>query len=154
MKTGRVVAIHIAHREGDDPFAIESARLVPGLGIEGDRMYERASTRGLDDPGQEVTLIESEALEAIRREAGIELDGAASRRQILTEGVALNHLVERQFRVGEVILEGRELCEPCGFLEKHTGHRGLIQALLHRGGLRARVVGGGTVRPGDPIEEA
>jgi MOSC domain-containing protein YiiM len=65
--------------------------------------------------------------------------------------VPLNHLVGRQFRVGDVLLEGVRLCEPCGHLESLT-QVGARQGLIHRGGLRARIVTEGTIRVGDPIE--
>ncbi|MEZ5066198.1 MAG: MOSC domain-containing protein [bacterium] len=150
---GRVVAIHIASKPGDDPFEISEAVLVPGRGIEGDRKYLAAGEKGLEEPGRAVTFIESEALAAIRHESDIELSAAASRRNVLTERVALNHLVGRRFRVGGTELEGFELCEPCRYLQELNGIPNLVSALLHRGGLRARIVKGGTIRPGDPIEQ-
>jgi MOSC domain-containing protein YiiM len=70
---------------------------------------------------------------------------------LLTEGVPLNELVGTTFRVGEVVLKGLELCEPCGYLEKRT-FPGIKAALKGRGGLRCCVVKGGTVRIGDGIE--
>ena len=153
MSNGRVTAIHIAAKSGEMPAPIDVATMEVGLGIRGDRNWARAKDGGLDDPGEEVTFIEQEALDAIRRENGMELSPAESRRNILTEGVALNHLVGRRFRVGGAEFEGVELCEPCGYLEKMT-FSGVVKALLHRGGLRARVVTGGDVRPGDEFEAA
>lgn len=152
MRPGRIVAIHIHGESGAMPFAIEEARLVAGKGIEGDVNFAAAGK----DPGpkrvdEALTLIESEALEAARRDYGIELTGADSRRNVLTEGIALNHLVEREFRVGTAVCFGVELCEPCGHLEKMT-RKGVVKALIHRGGLRARIVRDGTARPGDTVE--
>ena len=83
-----------------------------------------------------ITLIEAEALEALEREHGVRLEPHESRRNIVTRGVALNELVGREFRVGEVVLRGLMLCEPCRHLEKLTGKQ-LIRGLVHRGGLRA-----------------
>jgi MOSC domain-containing protein YiiM len=65
-------------------------------------------------------------------------------------GVALNHLVGTEFRVGEVRLKGVRLCEPCGYLERVTGLP-VKAGLVHRGGLRAQVLSGGTIRVGDPV---
>jgi MOSC domain-containing protein YiiM len=64
--------------------------------------------------------------------------------------VALNHLVGREFTVGAVLLRGTRLCEPCAHLEALSAP-GVQRALAHRGGLRAEVVAGGTVRVGDAI---
>jgi MOSC domain-containing protein YiiM len=47
-------------------------------------------------------------------------------------------------------LLGVRLCEPCAYLEQMTT-AGIREALVHRGGLRAAIVNGGTVRPGDSI---
>ena len=65
-----------------------------------------------------MTLIESEALEALARDYTIDLDAALARRNLVTCGVALNHLVERNFRIDQVILRGTRLCDPCAHLEK------------------------------------
>ena len=81
------------------------------------------------------------------------LDPGNSRRNIVTKGVALNHLVGREFRVGEVTLRGIRLCEPCGHLEELT-QKGVMQALVHRGGLRAQILIDGTIRVGDTIQES
>ena len=64
--------------------------------------------------------------------------------------MALNHFAHRTFRVGSVVIEGLELCEPCGHLEKLT-LPGVRKALIHRGGLRARIVEGGTLKVGDRV---
>ena len=73
-----------------------------------------------------------------------------SRRNLLTRGVPLNDLIGRTFQVGETILQGVELSEPCRYVEGKTG-KSMRQYLDHRGGLRARVLREGTIRRGDPI---
>jgi MOSC domain-containing protein YiiM len=73
-----------------------------------------------------------------------------ARRNIVTHGIALNHLVEKQFNIGAVILRGTRLCEPCVHLEK-LSQAGAMRGLIHRGGLRAEIVTGGTIRVGDEI---
>ncbi|MCA1685973.1 MAG: MOSC domain-containing protein, partial [Planctomycetia bacterium] len=103
--------------------------------------------RGVD---REVTLIEAEAIEALKREDGVELDPAESRRNIVTRGVALNHLVDREFRVGGIALRGIRLCEPCRHLESMT-RAGVMKGLIHRGGLRAQILGEGVLSVGDPV---
>jgi MOSC domain-containing protein YiiM len=67
--------------------------------------------------------------------------------------MALNHLVGREFQIGDVRLRGLKLCEPCSHLQQLTG-KPMIKALLHRGGLRAEILIGGTIKPGDRITEA
>jgi MOSC domain-containing protein YiiM len=97
-----------------------------------------------------VTLIESEALEAMACEVDIRLESHQARRNLLTQGVPLNHLVGKEFRVGDVVLKGIRLCEPCGHLESLT-MKGVQDGLCHRGGLRAQILRGGVLHAGDPI---
>lgn len=131
--------------------AIDSVRAVAGRGLEGDRYHEKLGTYS-NNPGsgREVTLIESEAIEALKREYNVEVTAALARRNIVTRGVALNHLVERVFAVGAVILRGTRLCEPCVHLEG-LSRPGTVRGLIHRGGLRAEIVHGGVIRIGDAI---
>ena len=149
-----VVSIHIAQGAKEPTTAVNEVRAVPGKGLEGDRYFTLTGTF-CDNPGPsyEVTLIESEAVEALRRDHGMELGAGEIRRNIVTRGVALNHLVGREFKVGGVSLRGIRLCEPCAHLEKLT-RPGIISGLVHRGGLRAQVLTEGTIRVGDPVGEA
>ncbi|MDQ2984771.1 MAG: MOSC domain-containing protein [Actinomycetota bacterium] len=142
---GQVEAIFISAEQGELPLAVGSVRAVAGKGLEGNRYFDEGK------PETELTLIEAEALEALRAEHGIELDGASSRRNVLTRGVRLNDLVGKRFRVGQLECRGIELCEPCSHLESMT-QPGVIKGLVHRGGLNAEILVGGDLRPGDEIE--
>ena len=152
MTDARVEAIYIADIAAGLMQAVNSVKAVSGHGLEGDRYWQDESSppkkRGLD---REVTLIEAEALEAIENEDGIELGPGESRRNIVTRGVPLNHLVNREFRVGDVVLRGIRLCEPCGHLEALT-QKGVMKGLLHRGGLRAQILRDGSLNVGDLVE--
>jgi MOSC domain-containing protein YiiM len=154
--TGRVEAIHIAPRAGVPMRAMAEARAIAGAGLAGDRYQAGTghySTRPLPGGGRQLTLIEAEALEALRHETGIALTPAESRRNITTRGVRLNDLVGRRFYVGEVLCEGVRLCEPCAYLEGLTG-KAVNRPLVRRGGLRASILTGGIIRLGDGVREA
>ena len=75
---------------------------------------------------------------------------AGSRRQVVVRGVRLNDLVGKRFRVSDVECAGVELCEPCLHLEELT-RPGMIKALVHRAGINADIVSGGTIRVGDRV---
>ena len=151
MASGVVVSIHISPRAADTMKSVPEVRAVSGRGLEGDRYHDRTGTySNSGGPHRELTLIEEEAVDALRRDYEIELNDGESRRNIVTRGVALNHLVGREFRVGEVTARGLRLCEPCGHLEQMTGRR-VRAGLVHRGGLRAEILTTGTIRIGDPI---
>ena len=141
---GRVEAIFVTPEHGELPQAVASVRAVAGKGLEGNRYFDKGK------PGRELTLIEAEALEALWAEHGIELDGASSRRNVLTRGVRLNDLVGARFRVGELECRGLELCEPCLHLQSLT-QPGVLRGLVHRGGLNAEILVGGELRPGDSV---
>jgi MOSC domain-containing protein YiiM len=152
MTESSVLSIHIAPKAEAAMIGVEAVHAEPGRGLEGDRYSEHTGTYSeTPGSGREVTLIASEALAAIERESGIRLAPGESRRNITTRGVDLNALVEREFRVGDVVLRGTRLCEPCDYLQGLTGKDGLLQALVHRGGLRCDIVSGGTIRVGDKI---
>jgi MOSC domain-containing protein YiiM len=152
MFKGEVVSIHIAANEGEPVIPVDEVRAVEGRGLEGDRYFLRSGKMSRkEDPGREVTLIEAEAVEALARDHAIELPPGASRRNIMVRGVPLNHLPGVEFEVGEVVLRGIKLCEPCGYLEGLT-RPGVREGLKHRGGLNAQIVSGGTIRQGDAVK--
>src|SRR5258708_36370845 len=131
--------------------SVDQVRAVPGQGLEGDRYFLAVGTYSdRPEPSREVTLIESEALEALARDYAQELPPGASRRNITTAGIALNHLVGHEFQVGAVKLRGIRLCEPCNHLEAVTGKE-VRPGLVHRGGLRCQILTEGQISTGDPI---
>jgi MOSC domain-containing protein YiiM len=151
MAPGKLVAIYICPAAKDPMRSVSAVRAVAGRGLEGDRYHDGTGTYFKPKPDCHVTLIESEALEALERDYELSLPAEQSRRNLLTRGVALNHLAETNFRVGEVELRGHRLCEPCKHLELVAGQP-VRAGLVHRGGLRAEVVRGGVIREGDVIE--
>lgn len=155
-RSGRVENLFITGIESAPMQRVEHVQAIAGQGLQDDRYGSKRGTfsKGESEPvspGQQITLIEAEAVEAVRREYETALDPIETRRNVLTRGVALNHFVGREFKVGrEVVLRGVKLCEPCGHLEKLT-REGVRKALIHRGGLRAEILRGGTVQIGDAI---
>jgi MOSC domain-containing protein YiiM len=150
MWNGKVELIYIAAAAQGPMQAVAEAVAIPGEGLAGDRYALKLGTFYKPEPDYELTLIEVEAIEAIQREYGVELDAGAARRNLVTRGVALNHLVEKEFTIGDVRIRGIRLCEPCDHLERLTG-KPLIKALRHRGGLRAQILTPGTIHAGDEV---
>ena len=149
---GLVVSLHIARHAAAPMQSIATGTAVAGRGLEGDRYFKQTGTySNLPGTGREVTLIESEAVVALAREYDIQLPSGLARRNIVTRGIALNHLVGKTFSVGAAVLRGMRLCEPCLHMEK-LAINGAARGLIHRGGLRAEIVTSGTIRVGDMIE--
>jgi MOSC domain-containing protein YiiM len=151
MITAQVLHIHIAPEAGVEMEELDVAELRVGEGIVGDR-YRAGIGHYSIMPHQDrqVTLIESETLEALKRDHKIDLPPAESRRNITTRGVALNHLVGQYFKVGEVLLFGGRLNVPCRYLEELL-EKPVFEPLINRSGLNARIIAGGFIRKGDFI---
>jgi MOSC domain-containing protein YiiM len=144
---GKVEQITTSPKPHALPQPTARVELVAGQGPRGDRKF---APKPMRRNGKDLTLIEVEALEALRAETGIQLSHEESRRNVLTRGIRLNELVGRKFRVGEVECEGVVLNEPCSHLEGLT-YPGVQAGLENRGGLRANVVSGGTIAVGDEV---
>jgi len=161
MWQGSVLSIHIAPAASAPMVTLTEVRALPGRGLDGDRYalgtghYSARPSAG----GREVTLIEMESVEALEHgivnaageRLGIKLTAAETRRNIATSGVPLNHLVDRTFQVGTVLMRGTRLCEPCQYLEGLTARPRLMSGLLHRGELRAQILTEGLIRVGDVV---
>lgn len=144
---GTVAGILVAP-EAEAPLRrVDSVTALPGRGLEGDRYAEGRGTFSAPGSGYEVTLVEADVLEAIK------LSWEDARRNIVTTGISLNALVGHRFRVGSVTCVGRRLAEPCAHLEK-LARPGLLRPLVHRGGLRADILTGGTISIGDDVAVA
>jgi len=157
MWQGSVVAIGITSAAAGQLTSVDEARAIAGKGLEGDRYFLRQGTftRNPNATGREVTLIESEAIDALERDYGQKIDHLDSRRNIMTSGVPLNHLVGREFRVGEVRMRGVRLSEPCLHMASLVDEKNkdrIRTGLMHRGGLRADILNDGVIRVGDVIE--
>jgi MOSC domain-containing protein YiiM len=148
--SGTVVEIFITPKAAQEMVAVQQVRAFADRGLEGDRFF-RNSWNALKRPDKAVTLIEAEALASAAAELGADGLAQKSRRNIVTGGVPLVDLLDREFFVGTVRLRGIRLFEPCGHLVKLSGIKGIFQALEHRSGLKAAVVSDGTIRIGDAI---
>ncbi len=143
MFQGSVLAIGIAERNGEPMRSVDQVRAVAGKGLEGDRYFSEAA-EGL------VTLIAAEAIEAMARDTGYQLDYTDARRNIVTRDVPLNELVDEVFDVGGVRLRGVRLSEPCEHFASLTDRR-VLKGLLHRAGLKAAILSDGVIRVGDAV---
>ena len=150
--TPKVIGLGIAPKKGEPLISVAEMEVRAGQGIVGDR-YFSSTPHAPRKNGGEITLIEAEALAALAADYQISLEHLATRRNVLTQNIALNHLVSHRFGLGEIILEGVELCEPCGYLEKST-QKGVRKGLVHWGGLRAKILNDGVLKVGDRFSVA
>jgi MOSC domain-containing protein YiiM len=149
--TGTVEVIALAAEAESPMTVVPSVEAVENRGLVGDRYERKEGT--FSDPngrGYDLTLVEAEALEELAAK-GVELSPAEARRNLVVRGVALDALIGKRFRVGEVECFGQRRCEPCAHLERLT-KPGVLRGLVHRGGLRADVLLGGEIHTGDSVE--
>jgi MOSC domain-containing protein YiiM len=145
MRPGRVAWIGVRPARREPLMVVDSVRLDPEEGLQGDH-YRNGATRK-----RQVTLIQSEHLAAIAASLGLNaVAPELVRRNIVTRGVNLRGLKDRRFQLGEAVLEMTGECHPCSRMEAVLGPGG-YNAVRGHGGINARVIRGGLVRLGDAI---
>ena len=149
---GELLHIHSATKASAPMGELSKARLVAGIGLEGDRYATRLGTySNKHHIDRQATLIEVEVLEALARDRDVELAPHEHRRNLTTRGVPLSHLVGQYFRIGDSVLYGGRLNVPCLYLENLVAKK-VFKALLNRSGLNCRIVVGGIIRTHDRID--
>jgi len=150
---GTIEGIFTTEAAGQPMRSPTEAVAIADRGLAGDRYHDERgfySERPMPDGGRQLTLVEAEVLESLAAEHGIILEPIESRRNVVTRGVRLHELIGKRIRVGPLLCEGTRVCEPCVRLEELTG-KPVNEPLVHRGGLRARILEGGTIRLGDRV---
>lgn len=133
--------------------AVQAVQAIAGSGLDGDRYQTDTgfySARPRADGGRHLTLIEAEVLATLADQHGITLTAAESRRNLTTRGIRLAELIGQRFSIGAVVCEAVDHCPPCQHLVEVTGQP-VLEPLVGRGGIRARIVIGGRVNVGDAI---
>jgi len=143
-RAGSVAGILTAPDAESPLTRVETVEAIAGRGLKGDRYYDGRGTFSGPGHGYQLTLVEAEVL------ASIDLPWEQARRNIVTRGIALNGLVGHRFKIGAVECIGRRLAEPCSHLES-LARPGLLRPLVHRGGLRADILEGGSITIGDQV---
>jgi MOSC domain-containing protein YiiM len=121
-------------------------RAIAGVGIEGDR-YATNSGYWSFNPRyvSEITFVEAETIARVGAALGVPFCARESRRNVVTRGLSLEALIGRRFAIGDAVFEGVRPCDPCAYLDNLLG-RPVRAHLEGRGGLRAAIVRGGTIR--------
>lgn len=143
--------IFVSTDQSSAQISCDSVELKAHKGIVGDRYFGK-----MRHPGQNITLVEAEEIEAFCAQTNRALDMTLTRRNVVTRGIRLNALVGKEFRIGNAVLRGVELCEPCSKLAGALATdilpaKEVVERWQHRAGLRADVVESGVVACGNPI---
>ena len=148
---GEIIAIYIAEESAAPAVNHQQAELRQDHGLVGDRH----AGRNLDD---QVTLVDADVIDQVNAATGWQLTPEQTRRNIVTRGIDLNQWETSEFRVGDALLKGVELCEPCATLGNilQTAERSpadVVKALVNKAGLRARVLSGAIINQGDQVHD-
>lgn len=145
-----LAAIYIAPAAGAPMQPLDTAEAIAGAGLKGDRYAaDRGHWRALD--GCQLTLIMAEHLARAERRTGLALQHGAHRRNLVVAGLERADLRQARLRIGEVVLAWQRIRPPCGYLDQIAG-RGMAKALGRHAGHCCRVIQGGRLRVGDPVE--
>ena len=156
MAAGKIKAIYIAPKAGVGVSGHQKVSLKAGKGIVGDRYYSETGANRSNYKGQpdwEITLIESEVIEAFNAETCNQFHESDFRRNLVTQGIRLNDLVGKTFILDGVQCYGVQLCEPCASLQRRLGVK-ILPDLVGKGGLRAQIRDSGVIAAGSAIAES
>jgi MOSC domain-containing protein YiiM len=126
---------------------VNSIEVLANQGIIGDRHFKE-----FNDPYNQLSLIESENIDYYNIKYGLNIPYIDFRRNIITKGIRLNDLIGKKFLVGEVELEGIDLCRPCRHLCELLDQDNIIKEFLRRGGLRCQILSSSSIEIGNKIK--
>ena len=143
----KVFKIGITEMNNKSINEVDSIKVVLNKGILGDRHY-----KDFNDPYCQLSLIEAENIDYYNLKYGLNISYVNFRRNIVTKGVRLNDLVGKKFSIGNVKVEGIDLCRPCRHLTEVLNQSNIIKEFLRKGGLRCQILSSSEIRVVDEIK--
>jgi|TARA_B110000438_G_scaffold295776_1_gene339344 MOSC domain-containing protein YiiM len=144
---GKVLEIGISIAKGSKIQNLNSVEAYKGKGILNDRKFKEDNKKE-----NQLTLIEIENIIYFNKISQSKILPVDFRRNIITKGVNLNNLLNKEFFVGKVKLKAHELCRPCKYLQEKLKQNNFIKELLYKGGLRCEILSSGKINVGDIIK--
>ena len=126
---------------------VESIDVAKDKGIVGDRHFQE-----FNDPYKQLSLIESENIDYYNNKYKLNIPYIDFRRNIVTKGIELNYLIGKKIQIGDVLIEGIDLCRPCKHLSEKLNQDNIIKEFLRRGGLRCRILSSSNININDEIK--
>ena len=146
-KVSKVFKIGISKDDGQKINEISEIEVLSGKGILGDRHF-----RDYNGHKGQITLIEKENIDYYNNKYKTKIPYIDFRRNIVTEGIELNNLVQKEIEIGNIKILPYQLCRPCSHLEQMVNSKNIIKEFLKKGGLRCEVLVSGKVKIGDEIK--
>ena len=142
----QVIQIGIHTSKGDEVRAIDKVEAFKGMGLVNNRHFKENNEKKC-----QITLIEIENINYYNKISKTQIPPINFRRNIVTFGIRLNELLNREFYIGKVRVKAHDLCRPCKYLQELLKQNNIIKEFLHKGGLRCEILSSGKIRIGDKI---
>ena len=142
-----IIKIGLTKNHNQEIIEVTEVDVVAGKGIVGDRHF-----KDYNDPFNQLSIIESENIDEYNFKNELNIPHLNFRRNIVTKGIQLNNLVGKKILIGNVELEGIDLCRPCRHLTEVLGQDNILKEFLRRGGLRCQVLSSSSIKIGDKIK--
>ena len=143
----KVYKLGISNNYNQQINEVNSIDVLANQGVIGDRHFKE-----FNDPYNQISLIESENIDDYNIKYGLNIPYLDFRRNIVTKGIQLNNLVGKKILVGNVEVEGIDLCRPCRHLTEVLEQDNILKEFLRRGGLRCQVLSSSSIKVGDKIK--
>lgn len=142
----QVLKIGITKNNNQKIQEVTNIKVLANQGVVGDRHFKE-----FNDPFSQITLIESENIDFYNIKFGLNIPYVDFRRNIVTKGIQLNSLIGKKIKIGNVKLEGIDLCRPCRHLNEILNQDNIIKEFLRKGGLRCQILSSSSINVGDEI---
>ena len=143
----KVFKLGITSKNNQEIKEVESIEVLADKGVVGDRHF-----KNFNDPYCQLSLIESENIDSYNSKYNLNIPYVDFRRNIITKGVRLNDLIGKRFLVGNVKVEGVDLCRPCRHLTEILSQENILKEFLRKGGLRCQILSSSMINVGDNIK--
>ena len=143
----KVFKIGITDKNNKKINEVKSIEVLENKGVVGDRHFDE-----FNDPYCQLSLIESENIDFYNSKYNLNIPYVDFRRNIITKGVRLNDLIGKKFLVGNVKVEGVDLCRPCRHLTEILNQENILKEFLRKGGLRCQILSSSMINVGDNIK--
>tara|TARA_Y100000022_G_scaffold32092_1_gene25370 strand:- start:153 stop:599 length:447 start_codon:yes stop_codon:yes gene_type:complete len=143
----KVFKIGITDKNNKKINEVKSIEVLENKGVVGDRHFDE-----FNDPYCQLSLIESENIDFYNSKYNLNIPYVDFRRNIITKGIRLNDLIGKKFLVGNVKVEGIDLCRPCRHLTEILNQENILKEFLRKGGLRCQILSSSIINVGDNIK--
>ena len=143
----KVILLGISKLKGGSIKEMNSVEAIKGKGLLNDRKL-----KDNNDKKSQLTLIEIENINYFNKISNTSIEPLKFRRNIITEGIELNKLINKEFLIGKVKLKGHDLCRPCRYLQELLGQKNLVKEFILKGGLRCEILSSGKIFVNDIIK--